>query len=84
MGFLLKCLDICLFQLAFRSCCSTVRLKLLGAVRLLHQMTGTFCGFFQFVSGLHAHIVILGFADLFMKMPPDNCAGGILCCKGQL
>ena len=76
--FLVQDIYIGLFQLALCLGCFTVRLQLVAAVALSHQISAGLHRLLGFVGAFHAHIVLLCFPDLFVELARDQMDGSFL------
>ena len=73
--FLVQNIYICLFQLALCLCCFAVRLQLVAAIALPHQISAGLHRLLGLVGAFHAHIVLLCFPDLFVELAHDQMDG---------
>ena len=71
-GFLVQDIYICLFQLALCLGCFAVRLQLVAAVALPHQISAGLHRFLGLVGAFHAHIVLFCFPDFFVELARDQ------------
>ncbi len=76
--FLVQNIYICLFQLALCLCCFTVRLQLVTAIALPHQISAGLHRFLGLVGAFHAHIVLFCFPDLFVELARNQMDGSFL------
>ena len=76
--FLVQDIYICLFQLALCLGCFAVRLQLVAAVALPHQISAGLHRLLGLVGAFHAHIVLLCFPDLFVELARDQLDGCFL------
>ena len=73
--FLVQNIYICLFQLALCLGCFAVRLQLVAAIALPHQISAGLHHLLGLVGAFHAHIVLLCFSDLFVELARDQMDG---------
>ena len=76
--FLVQNIYICLFQLTLCLCCFAVRLQLVAAIALPHQISAGLHRLLGLVGAFHAHIVLFCFPDLFVKLARDQMDGSFL------
>ena len=76
--FLVQNIYICLFQLALCLCCFAVRLQLVAAIALPHQISAGLHRFLGLVGAFHAHIVLFCFPDLFVELARNQMDGSFL------
>ena len=73
-GFLEQRLDVGLFQLPLGLGGLAVRFQFVAAVALPDQMHAGLYGFLGLVGALHAHVIVLGLADLLMELTRHRVA----------
>ena len=73
--FLVQNIYICLFQLTLCLGCFAVRLQLVAAIALPHQISAGLHRLLGLVGAFHAHIVLLCFPDLFVELAHDQMDG---------
>ncbi len=76
--FLVQNIYICLFQLALCLGCFAVRLQLVAAIALPHQISAGLHRLLGLVGAFHAHIVLFCFPDLFVELARDQMDGSFL------
>ena len=73
--FLVQNIYICLFQLTLCLGCFAVRLQLVAAIALPHQISAGLHRFLGLVGAFHAHIVLFCFPDLFVELARNQMDG---------
>ena len=73
--FLVQNIYICLFQLTLCLGCFAVRLQLVAAIALPHQISASLHRFLGLMGAFHAHVVLLCFPDLFVELAHDQMDG---------
>ena len=83
-AFVVKGVDVGLFQLFLGFGGLPVRFQLVGMVGALNHAPARFGGFFHLVGALHAHIIFLGLPDFLVYFGENRVPRRIPYCMGQL